>query len=176
MAAMWVHCDGEWGVAWLTTGPFALRDELGAVPVRRAPGDGAAGIEVDPAALVRGSRAPDGPWVLLAAPGSNARVNGAPIFGMRILADRDEVRLGRQQWYYTSERLVRPEAFAGREGTCCARCGGPIAKSSMAVRCRCNLWYHQNEDLGCWLYAERCCGCEAPATIDAGFAWTPEGL
>ena len=176
MAAFWMQCDGEWGAMSLNAQQLELRDEPGAAAVRLAADDGAENGAVDPAVLVRVPRMLDGPWVLLAAPGSNVFVNGSQIFGMRILADKDEVRLRRQKWYFSTERLIRAEPFAGREGTCCALCRQPIVQGTMAVRCRCNLWFHQTEEYGCWLYADRCCGCESPTAIDAGFAWTPEGL
>jgi hypothetical protein len=106
-------------------------------------------------------------------------VNGAPVFGLRILAHRDEVRIGRRQLYFSTERLIRPEPFAGRAGTCCALCGRPIAPGATAVRCGCGLWFHQSaesEEFACYMYADRCCGCEAPTSIDADLKWTPEGL
>jgi hypothetical protein len=174
MAALWVYSDGEWGVVTLTDMRFSLRDKPGAAALGRSTGanhDGAA----DPVVLVRVHRE-DAPWALLAAPHANVRVNGSPVFGIRLLADRDEVRLNRQQWYFTSERLIRPELFPGPEGTCCARCREVIDIGTVAVRCGCSLWFHHTEEYGCWQYADRCCGCEAPTTIDADFKWSPEGL
>ena len=177
MAAIWIHDDAAWGVLPMTTSQFAMRDEPGAAALREV-----ADADLNPtdAVIVRCATGEtlDGPWVLLAAPGWDVAVNGSPILGMKILADRDEVRLGRRRFYFSAERLVRPEPFRGPAGICCARCTAPIAIGSVAVRCGCNLWFHQDPtaELGCYVYADRCCGCEAPTWLDADFTWTPEGL
>lgn len=170
MSAIWILSEGEWAVMPLVEPRFFLRDRAVAAAVGTSARDAAT------AAAMLVSREKHDTWVLFAGPGMNVLVNGLPIAGIRILAHRDEVRVGRQQLYFSAERLIRPEPFAGPDGTCCARCLSPILRGDLAVRCGCNLWYHQSDSLGCWLYTDRCCGCDAPTTIDAEYSWSPEGL
>lgn len=170
MAAIWTHLPDEWGVMQLTEGHAVLRDDACA-PVARADGNDGP----NESALLVHRKNGNSPLLLCAAD-SNVLVNGSPTFGIRILADRDEVRVGRQQFYFSAERVVRPEPFAGPDGTRCARCGIAILKETLAAQCGCGLWFHESQDSGCFLYADRCCGCESPTAIDAGFCWSPDGL
>ena len=157
MATVWTQVESDWAVTSLPQARFALRGDAGQSAVL-APVDAR------------------GPWVLLARPGSSAEVNGAATCGIRILSHRDEIRLGDKQWYFSTERIVRAEPFAGPAGTCCARCGEEIVPGSPAAQCGCGLYYHQAPEWGCFLYADICRACEAPTRLDAEYQWTPEGL
>jgi hypothetical protein len=129
------------------------------------------------AALVRtGGDSPS--WVLVVAPGGNARVNGfAPVAGVRALQDRDEVRAAASApLFFSTETLARVEEFPGSErAVYCGRCRQAMEKGQLAVRCpQCGVWYHQSEQFPCWLYAPKCAFCPRSTALDAAFAWVPE--
>jgi len=122
-------------------------------------------------------------WVLKAAPRTAITVGGRRLyFGIRVLADRDEIVLGgRVRLYFTTERLPRIEPFPGSaHPTFCARCKQRIEKGTLAVRCpnpECNYWCEQTEARPCWTYGPTCPMCSQPTKLEgATFRWSPEGL
>jgi hypothetical protein len=133
----------------------------------------------DVLAAVLRARAGDSPvWLLLAGAGSGARVNGvAPVAGVRVLQDRDEIRATPPHtFFFSSETLARVEEFPGFErAVYCGRCRQAMEKGQIAVRCpQCGIWCHQAESLPCWTYAPACAFCPQSTSLDAGFSWTPE--
>ncbi|MBK8060500.1 MAG: hypothetical protein IPK33_22195 [Gemmatimonadetes bacterium] len=172
MPHLWVEeLPGEWAIITLdrplvpVTAPRVAAGDAQPSRLRGAPAF----------VLARGSAGPLALWCLLAAPRPVLRVNGAPLVaGIRLLADRDEIRVDDGTWYFSSEALARIEAFAASHATPCARCQQPIAPGAMAVRCPgCGLWHHESDASRCFSYAETCAGCPQPSAADAGYCWTP---
>jgi len=124
-------------------------------------------------------RAGDSPgWALVVAPDCDVRVNGfAPVAGIRVLQDRDEIRTASAEpLFFSVESLAHTEEFSGGERPVfCGRCRQAIRSAEMAVRCpRCGIWYHQTENLPCWTYGPSCGFCPQSTALDAGFTWSPE--
>ncbi len=116
-------------------------------------------------------------WVLLAMANSEVRVNGfAPVAGMRVLQDRDEIRTGvGGTLFFSMEALASVEEFVGGEQAIyCGRCRQRLEQGHLAVRCpRCGIWYHQ-ADLPCWTYSPTCAFCPQSTPLDTGYSWVPE--
>ncbi len=133
------------------------------------------------AAVIRTELADAPAWVLLAAGDGDVCVNGfAPIAGIRVLQDHDEIRSALcEPLFFSTETLARVEEFPGSDHVVyCGRCRQPMEKGQMAVQCpqaKCRIWYHQTETLPCWTYAAACAFCPQSTSLDAGFEWTPEG-
>ncbi len=131
-----------------------------------------------PAVIMRAVAGDSPVWVLLAAADSDVRINGfAPVAGVRVLQDRDEIRaFPSDALFFSTETPAHVEAFAATERAIfCGRCRQPIQDGGLAVRCpNCGIWYHQGEQLPCWTYAATCAFCPQSTTLDAGFTWTPE--
>ncbi|MCX6901645.1 MAG: hypothetical protein NT105_23440 [Verrucomicrobia bacterium] len=125
-------------------------------------------------------------WVLLVHPGAALRVNGQAVtLGVRILRDRDEIRVGGLRpatLFFSTERMASVKSFPGSDRPVhCPRCKTELAAGTPAVRCpnpQCGLWHHQAPDsnLPCWTYDTRCASCDQQTALDAGYRWTPEGL
>jgi hypothetical protein len=119
-------------------------------------------------------------WIIVAQPGNEVRINGTRVAsGMRVLADRDEIRVaGKKSLFFSTERLANVEAFPGIESTAyCPRCKQAIQLGRPSVKCPgCGVFYHQDEELPCWRYSETCALCPQATNMDAGFRWTPEEL
>ncbi len=121
-------------------------------------------------------------WVLLAPPDSLVYVNHFSLAsGIRILADRDAIRISaRQPIYFSTARLAGIEAFPYSEQAFCPRCKLEIAEHDACVCCpQCQVWHHQSEhaDLACWSYAETCALCDQSTDLDSvEFRWTPGEL
>lgn len=133
----------------------------------------------DVSAAVLRARAGDSPvWFLLAGAASGARVNGlAPVAGVRVLQDRDEIRATPSNTlFFSAETLARAEEFpASERAVYCGRCRQAMETGQLAVRCpQCGIWYHQTESLPCWTYAPACAFCPQSTPLDAGFSWIPE--
>jgi hypothetical protein len=132
------------------------------------------------AAVVRAAAGVSPVWVLLVAAEGEARINGfAPVAGVRVLEDHDEIRAGASRaLFFSTETLARVEDFPGSErAVYCGRCRQPMVKGQPAVRCpspKCGIWYHQTESLPCWTYSPTCAFCPQPTPLDAAFAWVPE--
>lgn len=116
-------------------------------------------------------------WALISSHRSDVRVNGAPVTaGMRVLADRDEIRIDGEVQYFSTESLAEVVPLPATERTLfCGRCRLKIETGSPAVCCpSCGISFHQSGHLPCWTYSERCAFCSQETSLDAGFAWTPE--
>ncbi|HLF84581.1 MAG TPA: hypothetical protein VI837_10435 [Blastocatellia bacterium] len=177
MAHLWVTTEAnQWAVLPLEDEAFMLTTNP-PKPVRRPLDQG----EVLSNVLLARTRGADAvTWVLIAGAGSGVSVNGLPLAtGMRVVSDRDEIRIpGVSKLYFSTESLARVEEFSGSDQTLfCPRCKQEIEKGAAAVKCpACAVWHHQTEDLSCWTYAEVCALCAHATDLNAGFQWTPEEL
>lgn len=117
-----------------------------------------------------------GIWLLLAS--ESVLVNGSPLFGgVRVLRDRDEVRVGSRRAYFSEEEPPQVVPFPGAdEPILCPRCKLALTAGEPSVRCPCGVWYHQSAEFPCFTYSERCSLCDRATTLDAGFRWTPRNL
>lgn len=150
------------------------RDGRKAVVVEMAPYWIHPGVGLAPAPAVGG-----GIWALVAAPGTRVRVNGLPLpGGLRVLDDRDEIRVGANApLWFTELHPARVTGLPGAVTTPCARCLTSIEPGSPAVSCpRCGLWYHGTSERPCWSYAPQCGGCGHATCGGAESVWSPEGL
>ncbi len=136
-------------------------------------------VDAGGVAVVRRSSGGRKRWMLLAPPDAPVRVNGVAVrTGIRMLDDRDSIRLGASpQIYFSTERLAAVAAQPrGERATFCARCKTAIGVGSPAVECpQCGARHHQSDELPCWTYATKCSRCEQ-LSEDTGYRWTPEGL
>ncbi len=141
---------------------------------RAAKADGQAGD----AMLLRSDRDGAESWFVLAPSASQLWVNGRQAhLGIRVLSDRDEIRLANgPRFYFSTERLAQVVPFPGADHEIlCARCKMPIELGSAAVSCpACSKWCHARPDLPCWSYKESpvCPQCGRP-TNQAEFQWSP---
>ncbi len=182
MAHLWMQ-DGEgaWGVLSLS-GPELdlgrLEARVGGASGERPPG-GVPGPAAPAAHLLRVPGEP-AEWLLLAAPRAGLSINGLPLrVGIRVLVDRDEIRIGsRGTVFFSTESLARSEPLPSSDRPLlCPRCRQAIGPGTQAVRCpQCGLWHHQSAELPCWTYAPTCALCPQGTELDAGFRWTPEEL
>lgn len=172
MAHLWLRDDAEGWAVWPLEGEaFALeasppqnltRDELVPSAVLLRSGDG---------------RAPR--WVLVAGAKSEVYLNGLRVsLGIRVIRDRDEIRVGDAgACFFSTETLARVAAFPGAERkTFCPRCRMDIEQGTLAVLCpNCRVWYHSSAEMPCWSYAANCV-CGHPTDLNTGFQWMPEEL
>lgn len=121
-------------------------------------------------------------YMLLAAPEAHAWLNGRAVMpGVPVqLLDRDEIRLGRERFYYSTEQLARVEPFPGGDRPMyCPRCRQAIEAGEAAVRCpnpQCGCWHHSSDELPCWSYAATCALCPQPTETGGAYQWTPEEI
>lgn len=177
MAHLWTKCGNanDWGIVLLELGArYRLSGSL-EQPVSRA----AVAADPDGAVLMSLAGPRGASWILISPAGAQAaRVNGA-LHGVKVLSDRDEVRIHRNRLFFSTESLPQIEPFAatgGRAGKC-PRCQDGLEAGQPSVRCpKCGVWSHQFEDRNCWTYAPACASCGHPTALDAGFSWTPEAL
>lgn len=131
------------------------------------------------ATVVRRTSAGRKGWLLLVPPDAPVRVNGVPVrSGIRMLDDRDSIRLGGSpQIYFSTEQLAAVAAQPrGERPTYCDRCKTAIDVGSPAVECpQCGARHHQSDKLPCWTYTAQCSRCER-LTQESGYRWTPEAL
>jgi hypothetical protein len=124
------------------------------------------------------AHAPDGAcWVVLGD--DTVHVNGSALgAGVAVLADRDEIRVGAERVFFSTERLAAVTIHPGDErAVFCPRCKLEIAAGSPVVRCpSCNVLHHQSDEYPCWTYGEHCALGDQPTAMDAGFRWTPGDL
>jgi hypothetical protein len=162
------------------------RDRVGSLPRSQSNTERDSGVAAerddDAAALLLRSRTDEGEtWLVISATATGVALNGEPLHaGIRVLADRDELRItGLGRVFFSTEQLARVTPFPGADkSTFCPRCKQEIAPGSPAVRCpssTCQRWYHQSDEYPCWTYTEKCL-CGHPTALDAGFQWTPNEL
>ncbi|MGA7342134.1 MAG: hypothetical protein WBE72_03280 [Terracidiphilus sp.] len=172
MAHLWIQGEGGWSAQKLDG---AELDHAFALRAAKADEPGATPGEV--IRFVRAEALGTGVWALIARPDSDVRVNSRAVpAGLCVLTDRDEIRVGGEVQYFSTETLAAVEAFPGSERAMfCGRCRQQIEAGSQAVHCpNCGVWYNQSGDLPCWTYSDKCTFCGHPTALDAGFAWTPE--
>jgi len=166
MAGIWRRqAAGESG-----SGGVWMRAALGGAELRLP---GARLVATAPGGIDDARHAPER-WLLLAD--ARARVNGEPVVaGVRLLRDRDEIRLaGGEVVWFSSEELARIEPFPGNEPLPCARSCRPITPGAPSVRCpRCGTWHLQTEEYPGWTYAGTCTVCSAPTRLSGDYAWHP---
>src|ERR1039457_5775469 len=115
-------------------------------------------------------------WVLIAAAGSDIRVNGRTVnAGLWALANKDEIRAREKRLYFSNETVaeVVPIPGVGRP-VFCGRCRLPIAAESPAVCCPgCGIWHHQggHDNRLCWTYAPACSCCDSQTELGSGLTW-----
>jgi len=176
--------DG-WAVLPLEKDCSLVRRGIGTalIPMPLAGGDGGHDAAVTARVLRVTIGAAREAWALTGAPGSFL-VNGVAIHtGVRVLQDRDEVRLGRSlAAYFSAESRACIEAYPRDDEPTCPRCRLHIVRGETAVRCPnsdCRVWHHQGAGDGqsgsrhCWTYHTRCAVCSQPTDLDGSFAWTP---
>ena len=101
-------------------------------------------------------------------------VNGVPALPLRVLQDRDEIRVDDEALCFSIDGPADVVRFSGPSSLRCGRCQGTMQTGEPAVQCpRCQTWHHQTPDLPCWSYGPQCSGCGRPT---AGAAWRPEPL
>jgi hypothetical protein len=113
--------------------------------------------------------------VLLAEPGSRLRVNGHPLCGgLRVLQDRDELRVGPERCFYSATTAMAVEPYPG-ETASCPRCSGLLRQGTAAVRCRCGAWFHQSAESACFSYGATCPLCGGSTQLETE-PWDPAEL
>ena len=180
MAHLWMkNSDQNWAVMKLDGNAFTLTgDEIQPVRLRGSES------ECRAEGFVMASTCEDQiAWILLASGAQQRlRVNGVVfVAGIRVLRDRDELRLSSgQRMFFSTEILAHVEPFVGGDRpTFCPRCRQQIDSGRPAVRCPgCGAIHHQSEDDGftCWAYAPRCALCDQSTDIATSYRWTPECL
>jgi hypothetical protein len=176
MAHLWVRDEAEqWAVmplehAALSLTPGPPRPVASLADARALPAN----------VLMLRTGETDPAWVLVAGSGAGVSVNGMPLaVGIRVLADRDEIRVSSaDSYFFSTENLAIVEEFPASDQTLfCPRCKQDIEKGTEAVRCpACGVWHHQTEELNCWTYSDVCALCAHPTELNGGFRWTPEEL
>jgi hypothetical protein len=180
MAHLWVQ-DGEEG--WVSYELDGSAVGLCADGVIEAASRSRVRLPSASAVVVRVAAGGGEQWALAASKSTGVRLNGLKLVtGLRVLSDRDEIRLPSGTiLYFSKETLASVVAFpAGLSPLSCPRCRKPLEPGVAAVRCPgCGLWHHQSEEerLPCWTYAGRCAGgCDQPTELSAGYRWIPEAV
>jgi hypothetical protein len=174
LAHLWVQDACGWEALKLDAAQF----ELGAITTAQV-GDAKPRASAKGAWLIRADAGGPRAWALVASHDSDVRVNGrAVVAGVCVLADRDEIRIGGIQQFFSTETLATVQEFPPLERPVfCGRCRQKIEVGSPSVRCpgaRCSIFYHQSSDLPCFTYADKCNFCGHSTALDAGFSWVPE--
>ena len=177
MAHLWVKNDaGRWAVLPLEGDAFVLSTN----PPSPLSEISCAREALSRVVLLCRKRAEELTWILVSGQKSEARINGSRLtLGVQTITDRDEIRVeGIGTFYFSTESLAKIEPFPGSaESLYCPRCKQAVLSGNAAVKCpQCRTWYHQEDDLPCWSYAETCSLCPQVTDFNAGFRWTPEEL
>ena len=173
MAHLWIQDECGWDAVALDGAQIGLA----AVATRQAPGTAQAAAAETGAMLVRADVGGSKAWALITTPSADIRVNSRPVHaGLRVLADRDEILIGDQIQYFSTETLAAVQPFPGTDRPVfCGRCRQQIEAGAPAVCCpNCGIWYNQSAELPCWTYSSKCTFCGHPTALDTGFTWTPE--
>lgn len=165
MAHAWIQNKTGWTLQPLGNGSFRLVPE---------------GATTEALLLRASARDADAAWLLVTG-ARGARVNGAPVaLGVRALRDRDEIQLpGAAPAFFSTEKLVAVEPYAGQAGGKCPRCTREIEPGTPSVRCgSCGSAYHQSEHKACFTYGENpiCVVCACDAVINTDYSWVPEDV
>ena len=168
MAHLWYQSDCVWNVFALDETPVALTGE-GPLSV--------SGVEEPDQVEAALHKRSTGAWLLFAPAGEQARVNGLRFPGIRLLRDRDEIRVCRQTFFFSTERLASIEAYTSPAKAFCPRCRQEITNGTPAVQCPgCGVWHHENGDLSCWTYGGNCTLCPQKTPLIDSYQWTPEAM
>ncbi len=125
-----------------------------------------------PALLLPG---PDGAVALVARRDTPVRVNGRHLTGgLRLLRDRDEIRLGRARFFLSTRDPLTVEPFPG-PAVACPRCSDTLRVGTPAVRCHCGLWFHQSPGQECFTYADKCPQCRSTTALEVE-NWHPASI
>jgi len=173
MAHLWIQNGCGWDAVTLDSAQIGLA----AFATRQAPEAAHAATAETGATLVRSDAGGTKIWALIAPPSADIRVNSRPVrAGLCVLADRDEIRIGNQTRYFSTETLAAVQPFPGLDRPVfCGRCRQQIEAGAPAVCCpNCGIWYNQSAEFPCWTYSSKCTFCGHPTALDAGFSWTPE--
>lgn len=112
--------------------------------------------------------------------GVSAVVNGDPVFDLAVLADRDEIIVGKQRLYFSDESMPAVTVFhleAGKRRPKCPACRGHILDGEQIVVCPrpgCGRPYHQSENREHWTYRPECALCGHPTSLTGESAWSPD--
>lgn len=113
--------------------------------------------------------------VLVSRPDAAVRINGQAMpAGLRVLADRDEIRVNHERFYFSSQDPLVVET-RNAERVACPRCSGMIESGTPAVRCHCGAWFHQSAEHPCFTYGETCPLCNVSSQLDAD-PWGPSEI
>ena len=113
--------------------------------------------------------------VLVSKPDTAVRINGQPMpAGLRVLSDRDEIRVNHERFYFSSRDPLIVESRQG-EAVACPRCSGMIEPGTPAVRCHCGAWFHQCDEQPCFTYGDTCPLCGGSSRLDAD-PWDPSQI
>jgi hypothetical protein len=121
---------------------------------------------------------PSETWVVLSFGPGGLVVNGRALStGLKRLSHRDELRIGVQRAWFSSECPARVEPYGGERELLCPRCKLPIEPGQPSVRCpSCKVVHHQLTGRACWTHVPQCSGCQGPTILGAELAWSPERL
>ncbi|MGA2439503.1 MAG: hypothetical protein ABSH08_00970 [Tepidisphaeraceae bacterium] len=172
MPRLWVLCDAQqWTVVPLDRDPFELTAGLLGAVVPNAPDA--------PAVLARKINDDKDQWALIVRPGEEeyVHVNGDRVnLGMRALRDRDAIQIGGgERIYFSAESAPAIVTYPKEKApVICPRCNTEIRPGDFVVRCpKCKNYFHQNEELPCWLYSDRC-RCDQPTALNDQNCWRPD--
>ena len=95
-------------------------------------------------------------------------VNGCSSLPFQVLADRDELRIDGNLYYFSTQSPVEVITFVkGEKDIRCARCSVSLRDEDAVVYCSvCKAAYHAD----CFDYAPECSFCR---TSTGGISWTP---
>ena len=173
MAHLWIQDECGWDAVALV----GAQCDLAPIATRRTQEAAPAATAETGATLVRADVGESKAWALITPSKADIRVNGREVCaGLCVLADRDQIRIGDQTQYFSTETLASVQPFPGSDHPVfCGRCRQKIEAGALSVRCPdCGIWYNQSPDLPCWTYSSKCAFCGHPTALDTGFAWTPE--
>ena len=175
MPHLFVKDDGSWAVIPLQGQAFRLNPR---------PYQALSGKELDHNAgsgsgvFVRRIEAEIEQWMLLSGIEQEVHVNGRRLNeGLRLLADRDEIRVASSgTYFYSTETLPSVQTFPGPDSAC-MRCSGELRSGQPAFRCpHCTVWHHEEPGRACWSDIDACANCRRSTAMNAGFHWSPEDL
>lgn len=177
MAHFWLEREGDWGVVALGGERLEFTGDV-ETPLRRGGENRPVG---QPGLVMEAAGAECDTWVMMTNENvSDIHINGVELLtGMRVLRDRDEIRVGSGlPMFFSTERLPRVEEFpAVPKKVRCRRCMQFIEQGTPAVRCpKCGVWHHESEELPGWTYDTHCANCDQPTDLEGGYHWTPEVL
>ena len=96
-------------------------------------------------------------------------VNGSRSLPFRMLDDRDEIRVGGELYYFSTDAPADVVRFVDEgKKVCCARCKNQLQEADAVIYCPACTAAHDED---CFHYAPHCAMCPAPTE---GLSWVPE--